>query len=193
MSGFLGVVPKYSRQKYVLRVTSSTTSYIVAVETEHKGTGCFANNEAIFVIIRKWLKFQIRNTNDQWKLPQHQFSIWILCESEVMCSAHWWSSLQITSWSRSDHFCEPVILQKIVSSMESMSLTSIRITQLQFCHSWHLDIAEFWGGSETAITLTMQRKENLIQCEDMVFISRAAASIAATARSYFCGSNRLLN
>ena len=49
--------------------TSSMTSYIV--ETEHKGTGCFANNEAIFVIIRKWLKFQIRNTNDQWKFGSY--------------------------------------------------------------------------------------------------------------------------
>ena len=182
MSGFLGVVPKYSRKNTYWLFTSSMTSYIV--ETEHKGTGCFANNEAIFVIIRKWLKFQIRNTNDQWKLPQHQFAIWILCESEVIYSAHWWSSLQITSWSRSDHFCEPVILQKIVSSMESISLTFIHITLLQFCHSWHLDIAEFWGGSETAITLTMQRKENLIQCKDIVFISRAAASIAATALAF---------
>ena len=62
---------KVQKKKYVLSVTSSTTSYIVAVETEHKGTGCFANNEAIFVIIRKWLKFQIRNTNDQWKLGSY--------------------------------------------------------------------------------------------------------------------------
>ena len=34
------------------------------------------------------------------------------------------------------------------------------------------------------LTLTMQRKENLIQCEDMVFISRAATSIAATALAF---------
>ena len=34
------------------------------------------------------------------------------------------------------------------------------------------------------LTLTMQRKENLIQCEDMVFISLAATSIAATALAF---------
>ena len=112
-------------------------------------------------------KEEVEVSNQKYKRPME---IWILCESEVICSAHWWSSLEITSWSRSDHFCEPVILQKIVSSMESISLTFIHITLLQFCHSWHLDIAEFWGGSETAITLTMQRKENLIQCGDIVFI-----------------------
>ena len=141
----------------------------------------------------RYNKEVVEVSNQKYKRPMETSAAPVchldFCESEVVCSAHWWSSFEITSWSRSDHFCEPVILQKIVSSMESISLTSIRITVLQFCHSWHLDIAEFWGGSETAITLTMQRKENLIQCKDIVFISRAAASIAATALAYFCSSN----
>ena len=72
----LGVVPKYSGKNTYWMFTSLMTSYIV--ETEHKGTGCFANNEAIFVMIRKRLKFQIRNTNDQWKFGSYVNKKWSL-------------------------------------------------------------------------------------------------------------------
>ena len=162
--------------------TSSTTSYIVAVETEYKGTGCFANNEAIFVLIRKWLKFQIGNKKRLMETSAapvcHLVLMWIrsdMFSSLVIIS---WDNFLIKEWS----IFERAILQK--NSVKN-AVHIIPSFVIHDCSFVILDIAEFWGGFETAITLTMQRKENLIQCEDMVFISLAAASIAAPALAFF--------
>ena len=64
----------------------------------------------------RYNKEVVEVSNQKYKRPMETSAAPVchldLCESEVVCSAHWWSSLEITSWSRIDHFCEPAILQK---------------------------------------------------------------------------------
>ena len=67
-----------------------------------------------------------------------------------------WDNFLIKEWS----IFERAILQK--NSVKN-AVHIIPSFVIHYCSSVILDIAEFWNGFETAITLTMQKKENLIQ------------------------------
>ena len=133
----------------------------------------------------RYNKEVVEVSNQKYKRPMETSAAPVCYLDPMWIRSDMFSSLVIISWDntliKEWSIFEPAILQK--NSVEN-AVHIIPPFVIHYCSSVILDIAEFWGGSETAITLTMQRKENLIQCEDMVFISRAATSIAATALAF---------
>ena len=95
----------------------------------------------------RYNKEVVEVSNQKYKRPMETSAAPVchldLCESEVVCSAHWWSSLEITSWSRIDHFCEPAILQKnsVKYGVHIIDLHSYYTTAvLSFLAPWYCGI-----------------------------------------------------